>query len=163
MAGLDVVGGVEVGYGAGDLENAVVGAGGEAQAGDGVFEELFAVGVDGAEFADHFGHHLGVGIGGLFGAITGGLAVAGGDDPGADRVGVFGRGWGAEFFVFYGRDFDVDVDAVEERAGDFGDVALDHGRGAVALAGGVAEVAAGAGIHGGGEHESRGESYGDGG
>ena len=52
----------------------------------------------------------------------------------------------------------MDVDAVEERAGDLGDVALDHGRGAHALARLVVEVAAGAGVHGGGEHEARGKA-----
>ena len=40
----------------------------------------------------------------------------------------------------------------------FGDVALNHGRGAHALARLVVEVAAGAGVHGGGEHEARGEA-----
>ena len=37
----------------------------------------------------------------------------------------------------------MDVDAVDEGTGDFCDVALDEGRGAVALAGLVVEVAAG--------------------
>lgn len=43
-------------------------------------------------------------------------------------------------------------------AGDLGDVVLDERRGAVALAGSVVEVAAGAGVHGGGEHEGGGEA-----
>jgi hypothetical protein len=55
------------------------------------------------------------------------------------------------------RDLDVDVDAVEQRAGDLADVALDHGRGTHAVARLVVEVAAGAGVHGGGEHEARGK------
>ena len=57
----------------------------------------------------------------------------------------------------------MDVDAVEEGAADFGDVALDHGWGAHALARLVVEVAAGAGVHGGGEHEAGGEAEGHGG
>ena len=48
----------------------------------------------------------------------------------------------------------MDVDAVEQGAGDLGDVALDQRRGAVALAGFVVEVAAGAGVHGGRQHEA---------
>jgi len=54
----------------------------------------------------------------------------------------------------------VDVDAIDEGAGDFCDVALNEGRSAVALAGLVVEVAAGAGVHGGGEHEGCGEGEG---
>ena len=49
----------------------------------------------------------------------------------------------------------MDVDAIEQRAGDFSHVALDHWRGAHALARLVIEVAAGAGIHGRGQHEAR--------
>ena len=86
------------------------------------------------------------------------LALAGGEDAGADLGGAFGGGAAAELFVLHGGDFDVDVDAVEQRAADLGDVALDHGRGAHAVAGLVVEVAAGAGVHGGGEHEAGGEA-----
>ena len=63
----------------------------------------------------------------------------------------------AHFFVVHGGDVDVDVDAVHERAGNFGDVALDHRSGALAVAGAVVVETAGAGIHGGGEHEAGGE------
>ena len=92
-----------------------------------------------------------------FAQEAGVLELAGGEDAGADLGGAFGGGVAAELLVLHGGDFDVDVDAVEQRAADFGDVALDHGRGAHALAGLVVEVAAGAGVHGGGEHEAGGE------
>ena len=49
----------------------------------------------------------------------------------------------------------MNVDAVQQRAGDLGDVALDHRRGAHALARLVVEVAAGAGVHGRRQHEAR--------
>jgi hypothetical protein len=39
----------------------------------------------------------------------------------------------------------VNVDVIEERAGDFGNVALDHRRSAMAIASGVPEIAAGTG------------------
>ena len=52
----------------------------------------------------------------------------------------------------------MNVNAVQQRAGDFGDVALDHGRRTHALAAFVVEVAAGAGVHGRGQHETRGEA-----
>jgi hypothetical protein len=57
----------------------------------------------------------------------------------------------------------VDIDAIEERAADFCNVALDDRRSAVALTGPVVEIAAGAGVHGGGEHEGGGEGEGHGG
>ena len=138
-------------------------AGGEAEASDGIFQEFFAVGGDGAVFADEARGHLGVGVGFLFGREASGLAIASGDDAGADGGGIFAGRRCAEFFVFYGRDFDMDVNAVEQRAGNFCDVALDHGRSAVTFAGGIAKVAAGAGIHCGGEHEARGKCDGRGG
>ena len=62
------------------------------------------------------------------------LALAGGEDAGADVGGAFGGGAAAQLLVLHGGDLDVDVDAVEQRAGDFGDVALDHGRRADAVA-----------------------------
>jgi len=48
----------------------------------------------------------------------------------------------------------VDVNTVHEWTGDLGDVALDHGRGAHALAALVVEVATRAGVHGSSEHEA---------
>jgi hypothetical protein len=45
---LDFGGAFDVRDGSGDFEDAIVGAGGETEAGDGVFQELFAFGVDGA-------------------------------------------------------------------------------------------------------------------
>ncbi len=49
----------------------------------------------------------------------------------------------------------MNVNAVEERPRYFRNVALDHRRGAVAIARGIAEIAARAGIHGGSQHEPR--------
>ena len=160
-------GAFEVGDGAGYLEDAVVGAGGEALLLHGALEQAFGVGGELAEGADLLGGHLGVGedgATGLAGDGAGGgleeavvLELAGGEDAGADLGGAFGGGGAAELLVLHGGDLDVDVDAVEERARDLGDVALDHGRGTHAVAGLVVEVAAGAGVHGGGEHEAGGK------
>ncbi len=86
------------------------------------------------------------------------LPVAGGHDARADLGGAFGGCSAAQLLILDGRDLDMDIDAVEQRAGDLGDVALDHGRGAHALARLVVEISAGAGIHGGGQHEARRES-----
>jgi hypothetical protein len=54
----------------------------------------------------------------------------------------------------------VDVDAIHERTGDFRDVSLDHRRSALAISGSVIVKSAGAGIHGCGKHEARGERQG---
>ena len=78
------------------------------------------------------------------------LAFAGGQDAGANLGRAFGGGAAAQLLILHGGDLDVDVDAVQQRAGDLGDVALDHGRGTHALARLVVEVAAGAWVHGGG-------------
>ena len=52
VLGLDVGGVVEVGDGAGDFQDAVVGAGGKAEARDGALEEFFTIGGNGAVLAD---------------------------------------------------------------------------------------------------------------
>ncbi len=152
----------EVGDGARDLENAIVGAGAEALLLHGAFEEALGVRGKLAESSDLLGGHLGVGEDGAARCAGGALGAdgcfkeavvldfAGGEDAGADFSGAFGGGIAAELFVLHGRDLDMDVDAVEKRAADLGDVALDHGRGAHTFAGFVVEVAAGAGVHGGG-------------
>ena len=59
--------GGEVGDGAGDFEDAVVGAGGEALLLHGAFEEAFGVGGELTKLADLAGAHLGVGVDLLFG------------------------------------------------------------------------------------------------
>ena len=62
-----------------------------------------------------------------------------------------------EFAVVDLRDLDVDVDAVEQGAGDALAVGFDLAWRAAAFAFRIAEVAAGAGVHGGDEHEAGGE------
>ena len=56
-------------------------------------------------------------------------------------------GCAAEFLVRHRRDFDVQVDAVQQRSADLGKVLLDLRAGAAALAGGVAMETAAAWIH----------------
>ena len=59
--GKDVVGGFEVGDGAGELDEAVVGAGGEVHGGNGLLQEHFRGAVERADFADEGGSHFGIG------------------------------------------------------------------------------------------------------
>jgi hypothetical protein len=68
-------------------------------------------------FADELWRHLSIGIDAYFGAIAIGLDGAHFDE--ADGVGAFDFGVAAQLFEFLGGDFDVHVDAVEKRAGNF--------------------------------------------
>ena len=58
------------------------------------------------------------------------LALAGRFDPLAHGLGRFARRAVAELLVIHPRHLDVDVDAVQQRAGDALLVLGDHGRGA---------------------------------
>jgi hypothetical protein len=136
VLGGDVGGMIEVGDGAGDFEDAVVGAGGEAHAADGHFEGAFAGIIEGADAADIAGGHAGVV------EAAGVLHGAGLFDTGADDGGGFGSGVAAEFLEGDGGDLDMDIDAVEQGTADLAQIVLDLARGTAALAGGIAEKAA---------------------
>ena len=85
------------------------------------------------------------------------LFLASADHPVADFGRTFRLVGRTHFFVVHGGDIDVNVDAIHERTGNLGDVALDHRRGALAIAGAVIVESARAGIHGGGQHKARGK------
>jgi hypothetical protein len=61
----------------------------------------------------------------------------------------------AQLLVIHRRDINMDVDAVEQRPGDLGDITLDHGLRAMTFARLVVEEPARTRIHGRGEHEAR--------
>jgi hypothetical protein len=128
VLGSDGGGLIEVGDGAGDFEDAVVGAGGEAHAADGHFEGALAGIVESADFADVAGGHAGVveSAGALYGA---GLF-----DAGANLGRRLGGGIAAQFLEGDGWDFDVDIDAIQEGAADLAEIMLNLARGAAALA-----------------------------
>ena len=63
----------------------------------------------------------------------------------------------AQFFVSDGRNFDVQIDAIEQRSAHFAQVALDDRAGAAAFARRIGEVSAGARIHGGDQNEVGGK------
>src|ERR1017187_9097692 len=157
VLGGDGGGFIEVGDGAGNFEDAVVGPGGEAHASDGDFAVALAGIVESADFADIAGGHAGVveSAGALYGA---GLL-----DAGADFGGRLGGGIAAQFLEGDGWDFDVDIDAIEEGTADLAEIVLDLAWGAAALAGRIAIEPALAGVHGGDQHETRGGAEGHGG
>ena len=138
---------VEVGDSPRHLEDAVVGAGGESLLLHGTLEQPLGVGAELAVGADLTRGHLRIRVDLL--AILAeafALALARGENSFADLGGAFGGGAPAQFLVLNGGNLNVNVDAVEQRAGDLGDVALDHRRGAHAFARFVVEVSAGASL-----------------
>jgi hypothetical protein len=74
------------------------------------------------------------------------LAIAGGDDALTDRGGRLAGFAAAQLCERDGADVDVEVDAIEERAGEALPVALDRARAAGAFAGARIEPAARAGV-----------------
>lgn len=152
---------VEVGDGAGELDDAVVGAGGEAEALHGHFEQFGAGVVEDAEFLEEGRGHLGVAVDAGVGGEPLVLDGPGGDDAGLDGGAGLAVGGGGEFVELDGDDLGVDVYAVEEGTGDFGQVFPDGSGGAGAFLGGVVVVAAGAGVHGGDEHDVGGVFHGE--
>ncbi len=159
VCGRDFFGGFEVGDGAGDFADFVEGAGGEAEFFHGLFHEELGGLVEDAEAVDLGFGHGGVGGGGVAEAFA--LEGEGGGDLFAHGGGVGAFAGAGEVAVGDGGDFEVDIDAVEEGAGDFGDVAVDGGEFGGGCGFGVeGSGAAVGGIHGGDEHEFGGEGEG---
>ena len=92
MLGFDIDFTFQVCDGAADFENAVVGAGGEAEFGDGHFEEVFAFGVHPAEAADFPGAHVGIAEEVLLVPEPVKLKLAGGVHPFPNGFGGFSGG-----------------------------------------------------------------------
>ena len=89
MMGEDIGGSIEVGNGAGDFEDAIVGAGGHVEAGHGVLEDGHGFGGGTGPAGEEAGCHLGVGVdaGGV--GEAGGLDFTGSGDAGTDGGGGF--------------------------------------------------------------------------
>lgn len=147
-------GAIEIGEGAGDLDDAVCGAQRQAEAFAGVFQPATvlhhqrAVATQALEIEKRVGAALAIelALAGLGHGFRGACTVL------AAGLGVVQRGG-------FAGDGEVQVDAVEQRAGELGAVALDLLRGATAWVGDVAQVAAGAGVHGGDQLETRREAH----
>lgn len=111
----DLFDGGEIGDGAGDFENAVIGAGGERQPCECLFNQPLTGGIEGAVAFD-----LGWGEGGVRFASAVELAGASGTDPRSHLGGCLGgAGGGAgELSDFKPEHFDMQVNAVEQGAGE---------------------------------------------
>ena len=152
MGLFDALAAGEVGDGAGDFEDARVAAGREAEAVGDHLQQFVSGLVHRTELADVAGLHLAVGVQAEgFQPLP--LQLPGGFDPGADGGGGFAVDGIGEILVRHPGNFDMQVDAVEQRTGEAGAVALQHRRGAGAFAQAVAEKTAVAGIHRCHQHE----------
>ena len=157
MDGLNGFGAVEIGDGAGHAQNAVVGAGSETHFFKGVLHQCFAGCVQGTELRQHGRRHMGV-AGNFCAGKACTLACAGGVYPCAHSGTVLGGLFAAHGFIFYTGHTDVQVNAVQQRTGDAGNVLLHLGTGAGAAAGGVAVPSAAAGVHGAHQHKAAGQA-----
>jgi len=112
----------QVGDGPGDLEDAIVGPGAESQLGHGHLQKLFPFGADGAMPLDVLRTHLGVGID-LSAFEPPELDVTGGAHPFPDLFRAFGLDLGDDVPELDLRHLDLNIDAIEKRAGDLGVIA----------------------------------------
>ena len=124
MRSLDIFGIGQIGDGPGDLEDAVIGAGGERELFHRLLEEVAEPGFQGTMPAK-----LGVGhpsVGDCIAAFEAlELSFAGAQDPLADWRGGLARLGRAQLGKGDRRSFDVDVDPVEEGSADPGAVSFD--------------------------------------
>src|SRR4051812_35798455 len=97
--------------------------------------------------------HPGVAIYFRIGVKTALLFLARGLDPLTNRNGIFFGARARDVAVFDGGDFDMEIDPIEERAGDALAIPLDLSRAAAAFAFQIAEVSAGTWVHRCDEHE----------
>ena len=149
----DVGGALEVGDGAGDFEDAVVGPRGHIHALHGVAKFLQAGGVGLGVFVQQGRGHLGVAVDAGFVLEAAFLEHPGGDDALADGGARLARGLTRHLVKVDGLDFDLQVDAVEQRTRN-----LAHVVGALVLVAdalllGMPIVPARAGIHTRHEHK----------
>src|ERR1035438_6866274 len=150
-----MLGALQIRDGPRNFEDAVVGAGGQALLLHGPLQQALGIGAQFAVGANLARSHLRVSenlFAGLFEALP--LPFASGHHPVANLSRSFGRRAAAQFLVLHRWNLDMYIDAVEKRAGDFGDIALNDRRSAMALARLVIEIAAGAGVHGRRQHET---------
>lgn len=149
----DVVAAGQIGDGAGDAQDAVHGTRRKLQQVDGVLEHRLVIG---CESADRIRLRL-VEVG-VEPARAPQLCIAGAHDARADDVAGFaGRRVGSQFGGRQARDFQMQVDAFQQRPGDLAAVSLDRFGMAAAAARGIARPAARTGIHRGHQLEARRE------
>ena len=156
MRGVHLLAAVQVGDGAGHPQNAVVGAGAVSQALKRRAQNLLGLGGHAAVFSQCGPRQLGVAphAGQVCAALL--LYLAGGGNAGADGGAALSPGLGGQGLVLHRHGLHMQVDAVQQRAGDAAAVLLNGAGRAGTLPRGVTQVAALAGVHGGSQHELAG-------
>ena len=136
---------VKIGDGAGYLQDAIIGACGEAEPVGDQLQHSISACVQFAVFFDEAGRHLGVTVYfSPFVAIC--LNVAGMFHPRCNGCGAFSFATVSQIAVLDSRYLDVDVDPVQQWAGNAGTVAVNGNRGTGAGMDRVGEITAGAGV-----------------
>ena len=137
---------LQVGDGAGDLQDAVVRPGAEAQLVDGGLQQLPARVVHLAKLPDILALHVSIGEHLPVLAEPRQLLFPGGLHPFPDPDGGLPLPVAGQFGELHGRHLDMDVDPVQQRSAHLAHVFLDLGHRAGAGIGGVGGIAAGAPI-----------------
>jgi hypothetical protein len=143
--GLDFLARFEIRNRARDPQDPVVGASRKTQPRDCVLHQLLTFPIQSAKTAKRSrGHLRPENTKGLDPAK---LALPSGQDALTDGRRFFALFVLGQFFIFHGRNLDVQIDPVEQRTGDARKVTLDQGRRAIAFVQGVAVITARVWIH----------------
>src|SRR5262249_27256158 len=127
MLCLNVADTVEIGDGACDLKDSRISARAEAQAVDCKFQQAIARRFNLTKLAQFPRSHLRVTKEATL-TITGELNIARSIDPFANRCRRFSRGALSQFAIFDRRNFDMNIDTVEQRSGNPRPITLDDQR-----------------------------------
>ena len=141
VGGFDVFHAGEIGNGAADFQDSTISSRAQAEFVDRGLQQSLCILFHRAVAADFPGAHLGVRVQlGFLEALQ--LQHARGVDALADDVRAFAGVFRGQLLIAQSRHFDLNVDAVEQRAGDLGAVALDLQRRAGAFLLRIGEKAA---------------------
>src|SRR6266542_219003 len=137
-----------------DFKNSIISAGRQSQSCHGSLEHLLAVRIDAAMAANHARRHRGVRKY-LFAGKALTLAMPGADYsiPNCRRVFRLRRSISRELSKLYGRNIDVNIDAVQQRTRDPADITLNQQRCTTALSSWVIPKSTRTGIHRRRQHE----------
>jgi len=156
MGGLYFPGARKVGNGAGNLEDSVVGAGGEGKLLHSILEEVAKALIESTMLTDLTVRHESVG-GGTGAGKTLELELAGANDPFPNRGGAFTFLLAAQFFDGERGCLNMDIDAIKKRAADLCTVPLDLSGCAAGFPAFCSRIAIGGRVHSGNEHDGRGK------
>ena len=155
LCGADLFHAVHVGNGAGNAQDAVIGAGAVAHAFKRTAQQLFGGGGKRAVAAQHTAGQLGV-AGKAKALVALGLHGAYRGHPRADVSARLAAGFGGKGVVLHGAGLHMQVNAVQQRAGNPLPVALNRTGRAAAFPHAGTIIPALAGVHGGNQHKTAG-------